>query len=139
MPQPGAAGMWVGVIFGFFYNKLYIKGLVKKGFQAYGVDHGDLTELVNKVDSSIPILEEPQTNPKPQEPEPKKENSTEDKLKELNALKEKDLIFFPTYSYREILGISNSECLFITSKSRKDNLNLKDTFRVDDIESFELH
>jgi dTDP-4-dehydrorhamnose 3,5-epimerase-like enzyme len=54
-------------------------------------------------------------------------------------LKEKDLIFFPTYSYREILGISNSECLFITSKSRKDNLNLKDTFRVDDIESFELH
>jgi len=54
-------------------------------------------------------------------------------------LKEKDLIFFPTYSYREILGISNSECLFITSKSRKDNSNLKDTFTVNDIESFELN
>ena len=53
-------------------------------------------------------------------------------------LKEKDLIFFPTYSYREILGISNSECLFITSKSRKNNLNLNDTFTVNDIESFEL-
>jgi dTDP-4-dehydrorhamnose 3,5-epimerase-like enzyme len=54
-------------------------------------------------------------------------------------LKEKDLIFFPTYSYREILGISNSECLFITSKSRKDNSNVKDTFMVNDIESFELN
>ena len=54
-------------------------------------------------------------------------------------LKEKDLIFFPTYSYREILGISNSECLFMTSKSRKDNLNVKDTFPVNDIESFELN
>jgi dTDP-4-dehydrorhamnose 3,5-epimerase-like enzyme len=54
-------------------------------------------------------------------------------------LKEKDLIFFPTYSYREILGISNSECLFITSKSRKNNLNLNDTFTVNDIESFELN
>jgi len=54
-------------------------------------------------------------------------------------LKEKDLIFFPTYSYREITGISNSECLFITSKSRKDKLNVKDTFIVNDIESFELN
>jgi dTDP-4-dehydrorhamnose 3,5-epimerase-like enzyme len=54
-------------------------------------------------------------------------------------LKEKDLIFFPTYSYREILGISNSECLFITSKSRKDNSNVADTFTVNDIESFELN
>ena len=54
-------------------------------------------------------------------------------------LKEKDLIFFPTYSYREIFGISNSECLFITTKSRKDNSNLKDTFAVNDIESFALN
>ena len=60
------------------------------------------------------------------------------KLEEFE-LKEKDLIFFPTYSYREILGISNSECLFITSKSRNNNLNLNDTFTVNDIESFELN
>ena len=53
-------------------------------------------------------------------------------------LKEKDLIFFPQYSYREIIGISNSECLFITTKSRKDNSHVEDTFTVNDIESFEL-
>ena len=53
-------------------------------------------------------------------------------------LKEKDLIFFPAYSYREIIGISNSECLFITSKSRKDNSHVEDTYTVSDIESFEL-
>ena len=53
-------------------------------------------------------------------------------------LKEKDLIFFPAYSYREIIGISNSECLFITSKSRKDNSHVEDTYPVSDIESFEL-
>ena len=53
-------------------------------------------------------------------------------------LKEKDLIFFPPYSYRAITGISNSECLFITSKSRKDNSHVEDTYPVSDIESFEL-
>ena len=51
-----------GVIFSGFYNQLYITGLVKKGFQAYRVDEGVLTEVVNKLDTSIPILKKSQTN-----------------------------------------------------------------------------
>ena len=50
---------------------------------------GVLTEVVNELDSSIPILEEPQANQNSQEIVPKKENSTEDKLRQLNDLKEK--------------------------------------------------
>ena len=90
-----------GFIFAFLYNKMYITGLVKKGFQASGVDKGVLTEVVNKLDSSIPILEEPQTNQKSQEPEPKNENSTEDKLRQLNDLKEKNLINDEEYNKKK--------------------------------------
>ena len=50
------AMVFSGAIFSSFYNQLYITGLVKKGFQAYGVDKGVLTEVVNELDSSIPIL-----------------------------------------------------------------------------------
>jgi dTDP-4-dehydrorhamnose 3,5-epimerase-like enzyme len=53
-------------------------------------------------------------------------------------LNEKDMIFLPQYFYREIIGITNSECLFITSKFRKNSLHQEDTFSVNDIESFEL-
>ena len=60
------------------------------------------------------------------------------KVEEID-LEEKDLIFFPTYYYRELIGISDSECLFITSKSRKNNSHGEDTFAVSDIESFELN
>ena len=42
-------------------------GLVKKGFQAYRVDEGVLTEVVNKLGSSIPILKKSQTNQNSQE------------------------------------------------------------------------
>ena len=100
-PDPAVASVWVGIVFSFFYNKLYIKGLVKKRFQAYMVDHGVLTELVNKLDCSILILEEPQTNQKSQEPEPNKENSTEDKLRQLDALKEKNLINDEEYNKKK--------------------------------------
>ena len=58
---------------------------------------------------------------------------------EETILHEKDMIFLPPYSYREIIGISNSECLFITSVPRADNSHKKDTFAVNDIESFELN
>ena len=56
-----------GAIFSGFYNQLYITGLVKKGFQAYEVDKGVLTEVVNKLDTSIPILKKSQTNQNSQE------------------------------------------------------------------------
>ena len=58
---------------------------------------------------------------------------------EETVLNEKDMIFLPQYFYREVIGISNSECLFITSLSRKDGSHKKDTFTVDDIKSFELN
>jgi dTDP-4-dehydrorhamnose 3,5-epimerase-like enzyme len=58
---------------------------------------------------------------------------------EETVLNEKDMIFLPQYFYREVIGISNSECLFITSLSRKDDSHKKDTFTVDDIKSFELN
>ena len=57
---------------------------------------------------------------------------------EETVLNEKDMIFLPQYFYREIIGITNSECLFITSKFRKNSLHQEDTFSVNDIESFEL-
>ena len=70
----------------------------------------------------------------------KTKNLLEKNLKiEEVILNEKDMIFLPQYFYREIIGISdNSECLFITSKFRKNSLHQEDTFSVNDIESFEL-
>ena len=101
-------GFWANLIFAFFYNKLYIKNLVKKGFHAYwlancndGRDRETVTEMVNKLDCSIPILEEPQTSQKSQEPEPKKEKSIEDKIKQLNDLKEKNLINDEEYNMKK--------------------------------------
>ena len=58
---------------------------------------------------------------------------------EETVLNEKDMIFLPQYFYREVIGISNSECLFITSLPRNDGSHKKDTFAVDDIKSFELN
>jgi len=94
---------FIAPMLGFFYNKLYIEKLVGKGFYALGVDHGVLTEVVNTLDASIaiPILEEPQANQKSQEPEPKKENSTEDKLRQLNDLKENNLINDKEYNQKK--------------------------------------
>jgi dTDP-4-dehydrorhamnose 3,5-epimerase-like enzyme len=54
-------------------------------------------------------------------------------------LKEMDMILFPSYCYHEITGISDSECLVLTSRTRKDNSYEEDTYRVSDIESFKLN
>lgn len=58
---------------------------------------------------------------------------------EETILNEKDIIYLPQYFYREVIGISNSECLFITSIPRNNGSHKKDTFIVDDINSFELN
>ena len=94
---------WVGAIIAGFYNKFYIKGLVKKGFQAYRIQVGVLAEelFTHKLDNLIPVSEEPQTNQKPQEPEPKNEDSVEDKLRQLNELKEKNLINDEEYNKKK--------------------------------------
>ena len=46
-------------------------------------------------------MEEPQTNQKSQEPEPKNENSTEDKLRQLNEHKENNLINDEEYNKKK--------------------------------------
>lgn len=53
-------------------------------------------------------------------------------------LKEMDLIVFPAYCYHEMTGIKDSECMVFTSKGRGGDSYEEDTFRVEDIESFEL-
>lgn len=57
---------------------------------------------------------------------------------EEKELKEMDMILFPTYCYHEVIAISDSECLVFTSKTREGNSYEEDTYRVNDIESFEL-
>lgn len=57
---------------------------------------------------------------------------------EETELEEMDLIYFPPYCYHAIIGISDSECLVFTSKSREGNSYEEDNYKVSDIESFEL-
>ena len=59
------------------------------------------------------------------------------KIEELE-LGEMEMILFPTHCYHEIIGINDSECMVFTSKSRDGNLYEEDTFRVNNIESFNL-
>ena len=88
------------ILWSFLYNKFFINGLVKKGFQAYRTDHGDLHLLVNKLDSSIPIVvvgKHEQLKGKPKtlallEMEFKKANSETQKISILDTYKNLDLI-----------------------------------------------
>jgi hypothetical protein len=49
-----------------------------------------------------------------------------------------DMVFFPPYMYHSIEAVEDSECLIFTSKSRKGSGYEEDTFRVENINSFEL-
>ena len=55
--------------------------------------------------------------------------------KEINQM---DMVFFPPYMYHSIEAVEDSECLIFTSKSRKGSGYEEDTFRVENINSFEL-
>ena len=55
--------------------------------------------------------------------------------KELNQM---DMVFFPPNMYHSIESVEDSECLIFTSKSRKGSGYEEDTFRVENINSFEL-
>jgi hypothetical protein len=100
---PPPAAFWIVVIFAAFYNKFYIKQLVQKGYQAYGIELGVLAEelSVHKLDGLVPVLKEPQTNQKSQEPEPKNEGSVEDRLRNLQELKENNLINDEEYNKKK--------------------------------------
>lgn len=53
-------------------------------------------------------------------------------------LEKMQMMLFPAFCYHEIIGVEDSECLVFTSKGREDNSYEEDTFRVENIESFEL-
>jgi len=57
---------------------------------------------------------------------------------ETTELCKMDMVLFPPYLYHAIEALEDSECLIFTSKSRKDSGYEEDTFRVPDINSFNL-
>lgn len=63
------------------------------------------------------------------------ENNSKIETKELGKM---DMVFFPSYMYHSIEALEDSECLIFTSKSRKGSGYEEDTFRVEDITSFNL-
>ena len=58
--------------------------------------------------------------------------------KEVVELKDMDIVFHPPYHYHAIEALENSKCLIFTSKGRSGSSYEDDTFRVDDIDSFNL-
>ena len=64
------------------------------------------------------------------------ENNSQIETQELNEMK---MVLFPPYYYHSIEAIEgDAECLVFTSKSRKGTGYEEDTFRIQDINSFEL-
>jgi len=64
------------------------------------------------------------------------ENNSQIEIQELNEM---EMVFFPPHYYHSIEAIENdAECLVFTSKSRKGTGYEEDTFRIQDINSFEL-
>ena len=48
------------------------------------------------------------------------------------------MIMFPPYNYHSIEAINYSECMVFTSKSREGDGYEEDTYRIKDINSFEM-
>lgn len=58
---------------------------------------------------------------------------------EIQELSKMEMVFFPPFYYHSIEAIEgDAECLVFTSKSRKGTGYEEDTFRIQDINSFEL-
>jgi len=57
---------------------------------------------------------------------------------EVFELNEMEMVMFPPFCYHSLEMLEDSECLVFTSKSRQDNEYEDDTFRVENIDSFEL-
>jgi hypothetical protein len=79
-------------------EKVDLKNTISRPDDNYSKDIDPIED--NKYDP-FPISEEPQTSQKSQEPEPKKEKSIEDKIKQLNDLKEKNLINDEEYNMKK--------------------------------------
>ena len=57
---------------------------------------------------------------------------------ELFELNKMEIILIPPFHYHSLHALEDSECLIFTSKSRANMGYEEDTFRVEDIESFQL-
>jgi hypothetical protein len=108
IPPLSILALIVNILFFGCYNKLYIQNLIKKGFYAVEVEHGVLTEVINKTATHhnksftllIPTLEESQTDQTSQEPEPQI-ISIKDKLNKLDELKKENLINNEEYNKKK--------------------------------------
>jgi hypothetical protein len=108
LPKPGIESFWVGLLFSFFYNKMHIKELVKKGFHAYKAESGELSEVLSNFDFEIPTVEDQNTKEKieadkviQQKGNENKTMSAEEQINSLNNLKEKNLISNDEYSEKK--------------------------------------
>jgi len=61
-----------------------------------------------------------------------------DAPKEEVILNKMDIVFHPAFHYHSIEALEDSECLIFTSKARTQSSYEDDTFRVEDIDHFEL-
>jgi hypothetical protein len=114
-PRPDVVVFYIALLVSFFYNNMYIKELVKKGFHVYKAEKGELSEVLNiyksknlGADFEIPIMENENTNQQletdkviQQTNNEDKTMSTEEKINSLNNLKEKNLISNDEYNEKK--------------------------------------
>ena len=67
-----------------------------------------------------------------------KDLSKKDSEIERFEINEMEMVLFPPFYYHSLETLEDSKCLIFTSKSRQGNSYEEDTFRINDIESFEL-
>jgi dTDP-4-dehydrorhamnose 3,5-epimerase len=67
-----------------------------------------------------------------------KDLSKKNSMIESFQLNKMEMALFPTFCYHSLEAIEDSECLIFTSKGREGDSYEEDTFRINDIESFDL-
>ncbi len=55
------------------------------------------------------------------------------------VLKKMEMVLFPAFWYHSVQALEDSECFVFTSESRKGKGYEKDTFHINDIQSFKLN
>ena len=93
-PQPEGVAYWTGIIFGFIYNKLYIKDLISKSYRAISVDKGELDDVIAKLGIDIPAESdgESQTPKQVKDKVVEETSGQETELQRIEDMYEKSLI-----------------------------------------------
>ncbi|PHS69509.1 MAG: hypothetical protein COB23_06035 [Methylophaga sp.] len=52
---PQSIPLWTGIIFGFIYNKIYVQGLVSKGYEVTSAENGEIDEIEKKLSVTLPL------------------------------------------------------------------------------------